>query len=188
MNVMEAVRKAGIAVAMVMITSDKCYENKEWFFGYRESDALGGYDPYSASKGAAEILIAAWRNSFFNTHDIETHGVRIASARAGNVIGGGDWTTDHILTDCMLALQQSQTVQVRNPLATRPWQHVLDPLAGYLTLGAKLLQGTSDVARYCGPFNFGPASGTKTVQQLVERLIECWGSGSWQSLSPTHNY
>ena len=119
-NVLEAVRQLKLQTNIIVITSDKCYENKEWIYGYRENDALGGFDPYSASKGAAEIVVSSWRNSFFNPIHFENHNVKLASARAGNVIGGGDWAQDRILPDCIRALQKSKTIEVRNPLATRP--------------------------------------------------------------------
>lgn len=185
-NIMEAVRQTGIATAIVMVTTDKCYENKEWLHAYREPDPLGGYDPYSSSKGAAEILISSWRNSFFNTNEIRKHGVRIASVRAGNVIGGGDWAKDRIIPDCILDLKKKGIIGVRNPYATRPWQHVLDPLHGYLQLGATLLDpATKNVAQFCGPFNFGPKiNSNKTVEELVERVIHYWGSGAWKCVSP----
>jgi CDP-glucose 4,6-dehydratase len=189
MNVMEAVRNSGIATAMVMITSDKCYENKEWLYGYRENDSLGGYDPYSASKAAAEVLISCWRNSFFHPERLNEHGVRLASARAGNVIGGGDWTRDHILTDCIRALQNHEPIRIRNPYATRPWQHALDPLSGYLQLGAKLLESGEDVSRYCEAFNFGPqGTSNKSVLELVHKIIACWGDGTWIVSQPEKIY
>jgi CDP-glucose 4,6-dehydratase len=181
LNVLEAVRKTGVSTAVVAITSDKCYENKEWMYGYRENDPLGGYDPYSSSKAAAEILISSWRNSFFNPDQLAKHGVRIASARAGNVLGGGDWNKDHILSDCINLLQRQKAIRVRNPNATRPWQHVLEPLSGYLELGAKLLSPRENVAPYCEAFNFGPlVTSNKSVRELVEKIIEYWGEGSWE--------
>lgn len=184
-NLMEAVRQAGIPVAVVMITSDKCYDNKEWIHGYREVDPLGGYDPYSASKGAAEIFISSWRNSFFNISDISKHRVRIASARAGNVIGGGDWANDRIVPDCIRDLKRSGVVGIRNPDATRPWQHVLEPLHGYLQLGSRLLSEEGDAARFCQAFNFGPlANSNRTVRELVEKIIRYWGNGTWKSTTP----
>ncbi|PWU20713.1 MAG: CDP-glucose 4,6-dehydratase, partial [Verrucomicrobia bacterium] len=140
-HVLEAARGLNKKCAVVCITSDKCYENREWLYGYREEDSLGGHDPYSSSKGAAEIAIAAWRRSFFQSRDANSKGVSIASARAGNVIGGGDWATDRIVPDCVRALQQREPIAVRNPCATRPWQHVLEPLSGYLWLGARLYGG-----------------------------------------------
>jgi CDP-glucose 4,6-dehydratase len=189
-NVMEAVRAAGIPAAMVMITTDKCYENKEWIHGYRENDPMGGYDPYSASKGAAELLISSWRNSFFNTAHIKDHGVRIASARAGNVIGGGDWTKDALIPDCIRDLELERKIQIRNPAATRPWQFVLEPLSGYLELGARLLDVSDpELDSYCEAFNFGPqVSSNKKVSDLVEKMIEYWGSGRWEYTSPDHHF
>ena len=184
-NVLEAVRLEKLSPAIVLITTDKCYDNREWLYGYKETDALGGYDPYSASKGAAEVLIASWRNSFFNPGRLSEHGVRVASARAGNVIGGGDWAKDRIVPDCIRDLQKTGIIQVRNPYATRPWQHVLEPLGGYLKLGSKLLEvNDSALHEYCEAFNFGPLiSSNKNVGALVNKIIQVWGSGSWKSLS-----
>ena len=184
-NVMEAVRQLKLPVAMVMVTSDKCYHNQEWLYGYRETDPMGGYDPYSSSKAAAEIFIDSWRNSYFHPENIAVHGVRLASARAGNVVGGGDWTKDNLLPDCIRALQQQKTIELRNPLATRPWQHVLEALGGYLLLGARLMDPVPENTRpYCEGFNFGPpVSSNKKVKELVEKIITSWGSGSWQDVS-----
>lgn len=178
---LEAVRQANHPMAVVAITTDKCYENKEWVYGYRESDPMGGYDPYSASKGAAELLIASWRNSFFPPAKIAEHGVRLASVRAGNVIGGGDWAKDRIMPDCIKSLCQNELIEIRNPQATRPWQHVLEPLEGYLLLGARLLEtDPSKVAPLCSAFNFGPSIiGNRPVAELVETVIQNWGGGSW---------
>jgi CDP-glucose 4,6-dehydratase len=147
---------------------------------------LGGYDPYSASKGAAEILIASWRNSFFHPDEISKHGVRLASVRAGNVIGGGDWAKDRIVPDCMRALQNGGLVHVRNPNATRPWQHVLEPLGGYMQLAVQLLNpSVENIGDYCQAFNFGPLlCSNKSVKTLVEKIVQCWGSGSWASYLP----
>ena len=190
-NLLEAVRQIGLPAALVLITSDKCYENKEWLFGYREEDALGGRDPYSASKAATELLIRSWRDSFFHPSAIDRHGVRIASARAGNVIGGGDWSKNRIVPDCIRDLQKKTYITVRNPHSTRPWQHVLEPLSGYLLLGQKLLTTpTDDSAPFCEAFNFGPpVVNNKTVKELVETVIEKWGEGSWKfvaSLNANH--
>jgi CDP-glucose 4,6-dehydratase len=184
-NVMEAVRELHLPVALVMVTSDKCYDNREWSYAYRENDPLGGRDPYSASKAGAEIFIQSWRSSFFDPERINQHGVRIASARAGNVIGGGDWTKDNLVPDCIRALERGMTIDVRNPLATRPWQHVLEALAGYLMLGSKLLEPLSSKARaYCDAFNFGPPpTSNKSVAEVVEKVLECWGSGAWRDQS-----
>ena len=180
-NLLEAVRQLNLPAIVIVITSDKSYENKEWLFGYRENDPMGGYDPYSASKGAAELVTASWRRSFFNPSDYERHGVKIASVRAGNVIGGGDWAKDRIVPDCIRFLQNNEVIKVRNPLATRPWQHVLEPVGGYLLLGAELMKcKTEDVPVLCSGFNFGPLiSSNKNVRTLVTEIIRCWGKGEW---------
>lgn len=184
-NLLEAVRQIGRPTAVVAITTDKCYENKEWLFGYREPDAMGGHDPYSASKGAAELLISSYRNSFFHTNKVSDHQIRIASVRAGNVIGGGDWALDRIVPDCIRDLTNSRSIAVRNPGATRPWQHVLEPLGGYLRLGQKLLNvDDPELGSYCESFNFGPlVTNNRTVRELVETVIKCWGSGEWEDQS-----
>jgi CDP-glucose 4,6-dehydratase len=179
---MEAVRQAGIPAAIVIVTSDKSYRNREWNYGYREADELGGDDPYSASKGAAEIMVNCWRKSFFDPAKVQEHGVRLASVRAGNVIGGGDYAVDRIIPDCVRYLQAGESIVVRNPSHTRPWQHVLEPLSGYLTLGAKLLQQPK-ASEYCDAFNFGPnVTSNRNVKDLVEEVIKCWGEGSWHHL------
>lgn len=181
-NVMEAVRQANIPCAVVIVTSDKSYRNQEWNYGYRETDELGGDDPYSASKGAAEIMVNCWRKSFFDPRRVNEHGVRLASVRAGNVIGGGDYAVDRIIPDCIRYLQANESILVRNPLHTRPWQHVLEPLAGYLTLGAYLLNQPT-ASEYCDAFNFGPnVTSNRNVRELVEEVIGCWGEGSWHHL------
>ena len=184
-HLLEAVRQLDFPVVLVMVTSDKCYENREWVHGYRETDPLGGHDPYSASKAAAEILISSWRDSFFPPARIAAHGVRVASVRAGNVVGGGDWTKDNLVPDCIRALQQGKVIEIRNPEATRPWQHVLEALGGYLLLGARLLDAPpSEAEAYCSAFNFGPkADSSKRVRELVEEIIHCWGEGSWRDVS-----
>jgi len=172
-NLLEAVRACDSVRAVVSVTSDKCYENREWEFAYRENDAMGGFDPYSSSKGCAEIVTAAYRQSFF----AGPGSARISSARAGNVVGGGDWARDRIVPDCVRALTRDEAVIVRNPDAVRPWQHVLEPLAGYLTLAASLLDG-GDAE---GAWNFGPdADGGVPVRVVVEQLLAAWGSGSWE--------
>ena len=169
MNILEALRQVNHKCCAVMITSDKCYENKEWIYGYRETDSLGGKDPYSASKGAAEFIIKTYTHSFFNTNDSE---VKAVSARAGNVIGGGDWGQDRIVPDCVTAWSKGEKVRIRNPMATRPWQHVLEPLSGYLLLGEKLfnnreLNGES--------FNFGPNTNQNhTVGELIKEMQKHW--------------
>lgn len=171
-NLLEAARACPSVRTVVVVTSDKCYENREWPHAYRETDALGGYDPYSASKGAAELVCAAYRRSFF-----EKAGIGLASARAGNVIGGGDWAKDRIVPDAVRALQAGQPIVVRNPLSVRPWQHVLEPLHGYLLLAARL----SGSLAYAGAWNFGPPTAScQTVQNLVDTFLATWGSGSWE--------
>jgi CDP-glucose 4,6-dehydratase len=172
-NVLEAVRSVSSVRAVVSITSDKCYENREWVWGYRESDPMGGYDPYSSSKGCAELVATAYRQSFFNPADYGQHGVAIATVRAGNVIGGGDWAKDRLIPDILNAWLAGKEVVIRNPQAVRPWQHVLEPLNGYLMLAEKLFtQGSL----YNGGWNFGPdESGVKTVFWVVEQLKQFWG-------------
>ena len=180
-TVLEAVRRSRRPCAVVVVSSDKCYENREWFHGYRESDPLGGHDPYSASKAAAEIVTASYRRSFFPPHDLEAHGVALASARAGNVIGGGDWSADRIVPDAMVALSAGRPVGVRNPRAVRPWQHVLEPLSGYLLLAARLANGpVAERASLCEAWNFGPLSfSNRSVADLVDGVVESWGDGAW---------
>jgi CDP-glucose 4,6-dehydratase len=179
-NVLEAVRRTPSVKAVVVVTSDKCYENREWVFGYREDDAMGGHDPYSASKGAAELVTAAYRRSFF-APDASTRVVGLASARAGNVIGGGDFADDRILPDALRAVQAGKPLLVRNPGSTRPWQHVLDPLAGYLLLATRLLD---DPGRYAEAFNFGPdLSGVSSVRELVTSFYASLGDGRFVSPS-----
>ena len=172
-HVMEALRSLDRPCAAVLITTDKCYENREWLHGYREEDPLGGFDPYSSSKACAEIAIASWRRSFFGNHL-----VRIASARAGNVIGGCDWAKDRILPDCIRALRHGEAVPVRNRFATRPWQHVLDPLSGYLWLAAVLSKPDLrpyDARLFASPFNFGPGlDSNRPVAELVMKVLEHW--------------
>jgi CDP-glucose 4,6-dehydratase len=179
-SVVESVRRLDRPCAVIVVTTDKCYLNREWHYGYREDDPLGGRDPYSASKAAAEIATAAWRSSFFGRSS-----VRIATARAGNVIGGGDWAKDRIVPDCMRALAAGRPIPVRNRHATRPWQHVLEPLAGYLWLAASLAAGeptAGDESLESG-FNFGPASeSNRTVGDLVERVLAHW-PGVWNDAS-----
>lgn len=174
---LEAARTAGRARAIVNVTSDKCYENREWVWAYRENDALGGHDPYSSSKACAEIVTSAYRRSFFrgNGDNIAT---ALASARAGNVIGGGDWAADRILPDCVRAFSAGKPVTVRNPGSTRPWQHVLEPLCGYIVLAEKLHAHGGDFAE---AWNFGPAeSDAASVSRVVEMVIRLWGDGaSW---------
>jgi CDP-glucose 4,6-dehydratase len=181
-HVLEALKSLTHPCAAVLITTDKCYQNREWVYGYRETDPLGGYDPYSSSKAAAELAIASWRNSFFQTSQIP---IGIASVRAGNVIGGGDWAQDRIVPDAMRFLMAKAAIEVRNPHATRPWQHVLEPLSGYIRLAERIYQQLTspdwmqDSQGLYGAFNFGPLlSSNRTVQNLVECILHHW-SGSW---------
>jgi len=174
-NLLEAARACPSLRAVVVVTSDKCYENRESGRAYREGDALGGDDPYSSSKGCAELVTAAYRRSFFAAPSA----ARVASVRAGNVIGGGDWADDRLVPDCVRALDRGQTVAVRNPESVRPWQSVLDPLAGYLWLGYWLLSGS---AGYDGAWNFGPASDEDlSVLAVVKAVVEAWGGGDWRA-------
>ncbi|ADL56841.1 CDP-glucose 4,6-dehydratase [Gallionella capsiferriformans] len=177
-NLLEAVRSTRSVKAVVNVTTDKCYENREWAWGYRENEAMGGYDPYSSSKGCAELVTAAYRNSYFHPAKYHEHGVAIASARAGNVIGGGDWAEDRLIPDIMRAITEGRAVNIRNPHAIRPWQHVLEPLSGYLLLAQKLYE---DGAAFAEGWNFGPNDeDAKPVQWIVERLTQSWGEGaSW---------
>lgn len=175
-NVLEAVRQTTGIKAAVNVTSDKCYENKEWVWGYRESEPMGGYDPYSNSKGCAELVSSAFRSSYFNPSQYAEHGVALATARAGNVIGGGDWAEDRLIPDVMRAIEAGTEVVIRSPHAIRPWQHVLEPLSGYLQLAEAL---------YChGPshaeaWNFGPLDHeAKPVAWVVEALTKIWGDGA----------
>ena len=179
-NILEAIRYSDSVHTGIMITSDKCYENKETFWGYRENDALGGHDPYSASKGAAEMIINSYRKSFMAQNE-----KAIASARAGNVIGGGDWSKFRLVPDIIKALESDQPVELRNPESTRPWQHVLEPLGGYLLLGTKLIE---DPQKYAEPWNFGPfPHHVKPVKNLVKKLIYYYGKGYWKDVSKEQN-
>ncbi len=173
LNVLEACRSCPTVKAIVVITTDKCYDNKEWVWGYRETDPMGGFDPYSSSKGCAELLINSYRNSYFNIEDYGfNHHVLLASARAGNVIGGGDWAEDRLIPDVMRAASEGRTVNIRNPLATRPWQHVLEPLSGYLLLGQRLFEGNKEFAE---AWNFGPDNnGTQNVGDLLKMIKPFW--------------
>lgn len=174
-NLLEAVRDYGMVKAAVIVTSDKCYENLEHDFAYKESDAMGGYDPYSSSKGCAELVTAAYRNSFFK----EDNGLKtaLATARAGNVIGGGDWAENRIMPDCMKALLENRNIIIRNPESQRPWQHVLEPLFGYLFLAMKL---SITRQKYCSAWNFGPIEEQRiTVETLVQKIIDFWKSGGY---------
>ena len=170
-NLLEAIRTVGGVRACVVVTSDKCYENREWPWGYRENDPMGGFDPYSASKGATELAVASWRQSFAGTG-----ACRLATARAGNVIGGGDWSADRIVVDFVQAITGGRPLILRNPQATRPWQHVLEPLSGYLDLAARLL--SADGGGFAEGWNFGPPDASVvTVGELARRLVDSWGAG-----------
>ncbi|WP_301750315.1 CDP-glucose 4,6-dehydratase [uncultured Erythrobacter sp.] len=174
-HVLEAVRHAGHPCNIVAITSDKCYANEGSLWGFRETDPMGGHDPYSMSKGAAELVIDSWRRSYFSDPDSP---IRLASARAGNVIGGGDWAQDRIVPDCVSSLIAGKPIKVRNPVATRPWQHVVEPLGGYLLLAARMAD--TSAAPVDQGWNFGPrAADTRSVRELVECLLDNWGAGSW---------
>jgi CDP-glucose 4,6-dehydratase len=178
-NVLEAVRNTLGVKAVVNITTDKCYENREWAWGYRENEPMGGYDPYSNSKGCAELVSSAYRSSFFNHNSHAQHGVALATVRAGNVIGGGDWAQDRLIPDILAGFEQGKLVDIRNPNAIRPWQHVLEPLRGYLTLAERLFEhGTS----YAEGWNFGPNDeDAKPVGWIVEQMADMWGDGArWQ--------
>jgi CDP-glucose 4,6-dehydratase len=172
LKVFEACRIAKVK-AIINITSDKSYENKEWIWGYRENDPMGGYDPYSSSKGCADILASSYRNSYFNAKDYKLkHNTLLATCRAGNVIGGGDWAKDRLITDIMVSVSQGKKVSIRNPRATRPWQHVLEPLSGYLHIGQKLLE---EKVEFAEAWNFGPSDeGSITVEEVVQNVKKHW--------------
>ena len=188
-HVLDALRGLDKEVEVVVITTDKCYENKEVDRPYVEDDPMGGYDPYSASKGACELVVSSYRRSFFHPDAYGTkHGVALASARAGNVIGGGDWALDRIVPDCMRALSKGESIPVRNVVATRPWQHVLEPLGGYLVLGSALARdkGSDAWKALCSGFNFGPdPESNRSVKALVEEVLKTW-PGSWEDRSDPH--
>lgn len=183
-NILESIRKTDSVKATVVVTSDKCYENKEWVWGYRENEPMGGFDPYSNSKGCAELVTSAYRQSYFSGLDGNAN--RVASARAGNVIGGGDWSADRLIPDAIKSFEVSQTLMLRNPLATRPWQHVLEPLSGYLILAQSLYQ---DGEKFSSAWNFGPKDrDNRSVQEVITYLCKQWGpSAKWHqdtSLQP----
>ena len=179
LKLLKAVNNLDNNCSVVMITTDKVYKNNEWIFGYREIDSLGGHDPYSSSKAAAEMAINSWRNSFVGNKSHQKPNIFIASARSGNVIGGGDWSKDRIFPDAIRALKNREKILVRNKESTRPWQHILDPLFGYLTLAEKLSLKEN---KYCDSFNFGPGlESNKSVKVLVETIL-CHWNGSWEDL------
>ena len=180
-HVMEAMRQTESVRVGVMITTDKCYENKEQLQGYRENDPLGGYDPYSSSKGAAEIAISSWRRSFMNPDNYNRHKKSLASVRAGNVIGGGDWAKDRIVPDCIRAIEAGQPIDIRSPRAIRPWQHVLEPLGGYLLLAQKMWE---EPTKFCEAWNFGPLQDSVAdVWTVASKLTEYYGSGTLHDAS-----
>ena len=184
-NLLDCIRKIGGVKAIVNVTSDKCYENKEWVWGYRENEPKGGYDPYSNSKGCAELVADAFRKSYFNPEQYASHGCGLGSARAGNVIGGGDWAKDRLIPDMLAAFEKNEKVEIRSPHAIRPWQHVLEPLSGYLILAQRLYE---QGAGYAEGWNFGPADeDAKPVDWIVERLTKLWGeNATWYLSSGEH--
>ncbi|RLE43239.1 CDP-glucose 4,6-dehydratase [Candidatus Woesearchaeota archaeon] len=176
-NVLQCIKDSNYTKAAVIITSDKCYRNNEWVWGYREIDALGGFDPYSCSKACVELVVECYRNSFF-----KQAAKNVATARAGNVIGGGDWAKDRIIPDCVKAITAGRPIEIRNPHATRPWQHVLEPTSGYLMLGQKLFESNG----YDSAWNFGPyPQSIITVREMVEIFLRKWGKGEWRDVSNT---
>ena len=180
-NIMECIRSTTETKIGIMITTDKCYENREQIWGYRENEAFGGYDPYSSSKGAAEIAINSWRKSYFNPKDYEKHGKALASVRAGNVIGGGDWAKDRIIPDCIKALEEGEIIDIRSPKSIRPWEHVLEPLSGYLLLGQKLIENPK---KYADGWNFGPnLDSIVTVWEIAEKVVKYYGAGELKDIS-----
>jgi CDP-glucose 4,6-dehydratase len=184
-NVLEAVRNLRQPCVVIIVTSDKCYENRAPGRRHQESDPLNGSDPYSASKAAAEIVTEAYRASFFPPENLHAHGIKLASVRAGNAIGGGDWAKDRIVPDSIKALIAGQPISMRNPQSIRPWQHVLEPLSGYLTLAARMLE--SNDARLCSGWNFGPrAEDEATVRELVQMLLDAWGGTRWEYTKDTN--
>jgi len=180
-NVLEAARKCENLKAIVSVTTDKCYENREWHWGYRESEPMGGHDPYSSSKGCAELVTSAYRRSFFSARDSAS----LASARAGNVIGGGDWSNDRLMPDILRAFEKSEPVVIRNPLSTRPWQHVLEPISGYLVLAENLYNHGEEFAE---GWNFGPRdAGCKSVDWILDEMVTQWGEGARWELDKNNN-
>lgn len=171
---LEAIRQCASVRAVVNVTTDKCYENKEWVWGYRENEPLGGFDPYSNSKACSELVTSSFRNSFFPPENYKAHGVAMATARSGNVIGGGDWAKDRLIPDCLRSLIKGEQIIIRNPNSIRPWQHVLEPLSGYLLLAEKLYQ---EGTKFGEAWNFGPDdSDAKTVKWIVEKICNKWGT------------
>ena len=181
-NILEAVRNCDSVKSLIIVTSDKCYENVEWIWGYRENDRMGGHDPYSASKGAAELVFSSYSRSFFS----KRVSLGYASVRAGNVIGGGDWSEHRIIPDCIKAIRNNLPIEIRNPKATRPWQHVLEPLSGYLLLAAKIYEEPNI---YSGSWNFGPSSSeVRTVVEVAKEMVNNFGSGSVEIINSNNNH
>jgi CDP-glucose 4,6-dehydratase len=181
-NILEAIRQTECVKALVSITTDKVYHNEEWLWGYRETDRLGGHDPYSASKAMAELAISSYRDTYFSPEKFDEHGVAVASVRAGNVIGGGDFAQFRLVPDCMRALMDGEPIGIRNPLSVRPWQLVLEPLSGYLWLAVKLLE---EGPAFAEAWNYGPLETNGiSAQAIAEKLVEQWGSGSWVHTDP----
>lgn len=183
LNLLQSLKFLNSFCAVVMVTTDKVYENKNWDFGYRENDLLGGHDPYSASKAAAEIAIASWRSSFCGLSDYQTSNLGISTARAGNVIGGGDWAQDRIIPDSIRSLIEGKPILLRSPFSTRPWQHVLEPLSGYLLLAQKIFESNSFQSSFTSPFNFGPnLESNRSVKDLVQEIFKYW-PGEYKDVS-----
>jgi len=175
-NLLDISRQIGSVKAILNVTTDKCYENKEWHWGYRENEPMGGYDPYSNSKGCSELVTSSFRSSFFNPKEYKNHGVALASARAGNVIGGGDWADDRLIPDFIRSIMRGEKVKIRSPYAIRPWQHVLEPLSGYLTLCEKLYTAGTAFAE---GWNFGPDDrDAKNVEWITKKICELWGESA----------
>lgn len=174
-NLLESIRNSSSVKTAIFITSDKCYENIEQIWGYRETDRMGGYDPYSSSKGCMELVVSSWRNSFFNPKEYSIHGKTIATVRAGNVIGGGDWSENRLIPDCIRFIEEGRDIEIRSPKATRPWEHVLEPLSGYLRLGQLMIEKPTN---FYDCYNFGPdITANKTVWEVVNKVISCYGKG-----------
>lgn len=181
LNILECIRNTSTVHIGIMVTTDKCYENKEQIWGYRETDSMGGYDPYSSSKACAELLISSYRNSYMNPKNISNHNKAIASVRAGNVIGGGDWAVDRIIPDCIRAIEANLPIEIRNPGAVRPWEHVLEALSGYILLAEKLYENP---VKYAQGWNFGPVSAAfSNVWEVAQKVIDNYGSGRLKDVS-----
>jgi len=181
-HLLEACRQTNGIKAIVNVTTDKCYENHEWHWGYRENEPMGGYDPYSNSKGCSELVTSAYRSSFFNVNEYKKHGVALASARAGNVIGGGDWANDRLICDFVRAISKGDEILIRSPFAIRPWQHVLEPLTGYLMLSEKLF---TEGVKFAEGWNFGPDDiDVKNVEWIIKTICKLWGKGASYRVDP----